>query len=81
MRYFPLFADLAGADVLVVGGGEAAARKVRLLRKARARITVVAETVTEELGGLAERGAIAILPRAFLPRDMALSNNPSPVAA
>jgi uroporphyrin-III C-methyltransferase / precorrin-2 dehydrogenase / sirohydrochlorin ferrochelatase len=70
MRYFPLFADLAEADVLVVGGGEAAARKVRLLRKASARITVVAATVTEELRGLAERGAIAVLPRAFLPRDL-----------
>src|SRR5215468_9854052 len=70
MRYFPLFADLAEADVLVVGGGEAAARKVRLLRKTSARITVVAETVTEELRGLAERGAIAILPRAFLSRDL-----------
>src|SRR5262245_15168449 len=70
MRYFPLFADLAGADVLVVGGGEAAARKVRLLRKTSARITVVAETVTEELRALAERGGIAILPRAFLPHDL-----------
>jgi len=70
MRYFPLFADLAEADVLVVGGGEAAARKVRLLRKTSARITVVAETVTEELHGLAERGAIAVLPRAFLARDL-----------
>jgi uroporphyrin-III C-methyltransferase/precorrin-2 dehydrogenase/sirohydrochlorin ferrochelatase len=70
MRYFPLFADLAGADVLIVGGGEAASRKVRLLRKTSARITVVAETVTAELRGLAERGAIAILPRAFLSRDL-----------
>src|SRR5687768_7293854 len=48
MRYFPIFADLQGADVLVVGGGEQAAQKVRLLRKTRARITVVAETVTDE---------------------------------
>jgi len=70
MRYFPLFADLAAADVLIVGGGEAASRKVRLLRKTSARITVVAATVTEELRGLAERGAIAILPRAFLSRDL-----------
>jgi uroporphyrin-III C-methyltransferase/precorrin-2 dehydrogenase/sirohydrochlorin ferrochelatase len=70
MRYFPIFADLAEADVLVVGGGEAAARKVRLLRKTSARITVVAETVTEELRGLAERGAIAVLSRAFLTRDL-----------
>ena len=33
MRYFPIFADLDNADVLVVGGGEQAAQKVRLLRK------------------------------------------------
>jgi uroporphyrin-III C-methyltransferase / precorrin-2 dehydrogenase / sirohydrochlorin ferrochelatase len=70
MRYFPLFADLAEADVLVAGGGEEAARKVRLLRKTRARITVVAETVSEELRELAERGAIAVLPRTFLARDL-----------
>ena len=33
MRYFPLFADLETAQVLVAGGGEQAAQKVRLLRK------------------------------------------------
>src|SRR5262245_9941754 len=70
MRYFPAFADLDEADVLVVGGGEAAARKVRLLSKTRARITVVAATLTQELRELAERGAIAVLPRAFLSRDL-----------
>src|SRR5262245_9613702 len=70
MRYFPLFAVLAAAAVRVVGGGDAAARKVRLISKTSARITVVAETLTEELRELAERGAIAVLPRAFLPRDL-----------
>ena len=49
MRYFPLFADLDAAGVLVAGGGEQAAQKVRLLRKTNARITVVAEAVTDEL--------------------------------
>ena len=70
MRYFPLFADLAKADVLVVGGGEPAARKVRLLRKTGARITVVAEAVIAELRELEQQGAICILPRAFLSRDL-----------
>ena len=65
MKYFPLFADLDGAGVLVAGGGEQAAQKVRLLRKTNARITVVAETVTDELRGLAQQGAITIVPRAF----------------
>jgi uroporphyrin-III C-methyltransferase / precorrin-2 dehydrogenase / sirohydrochlorin ferrochelatase len=70
MRYFPLFADLAQAHVLVVGGGEQATQKVRLLRKTSAHITVVAETVTDELRELGDQNAIWIIPRAFLARDL-----------
>jgi len=70
MKYFPLFADLENADVLVVGGGEQAAQKVRLLRKTEARVTVVAEAVTDELWQLGEQGAIWIVPRNFEARDV-----------
>ena len=49
MRYFPLFADLHGQRVLVVGGGEVAERKVRLLLEAGARVEVVAPDLTEWL--------------------------------
>ena len=45
MRYFPLFADLRGRRVLVVGGGEVAERKLRLLREAGARVDVVAREI------------------------------------
>jgi uroporphyrin-III C-methyltransferase/precorrin-2 dehydrogenase/sirohydrochlorin ferrochelatase len=70
MRYFPLFADLDGASVLVVGGGEQAAQKVRLLRKTSACITVVAETLSGELRALAEQQAIVLAPRAFEAEDL-----------
>ena len=70
MKYFPIFADLDAAGVLVAGGGEQAAQKVRLLRKTNARITVVAETVTGELRALAEQNAIAIVSRAFRAHDL-----------
>jgi uroporphyrin-III C-methyltransferase / precorrin-2 dehydrogenase / sirohydrochlorin ferrochelatase len=70
MRYFPLFADLDGADVVVAGGGEQAAQKVRLLLKTPARITVIAETVTDELKQLGEDGLIMILPRSFRADDL-----------
>jgi siroheme synthase-like protein len=42
MRYFPIFLDLAGKPVLLVGGGEVAARKFSLLSEARAVVTVTA---------------------------------------
>lgn len=56
MRYFPMFADLRGRRVLVVGGGEVAERKVRLLREAGARVALVAREIssadlTRSLGG------------------------------
>ena len=49
MRYFPLFYDLKNARVLVVGGGEEALRKIRLLLKTEAQIEVVAEDLHPEL--------------------------------
>lgn len=39
---YPVCLDLAGKSVLVVGGGTVAARKVRALQKAKAKVSVVA---------------------------------------
>ncbi len=49
MRYFPIFVDLKDRLVVVVGGGEEALRKVRLLLKTEARIAVIAARLHEEL--------------------------------
>ncbi|MCG8672473.1 MAG: NAD-binding protein, partial [Pseudomonadales bacterium] len=42
MDYFPLFLDLKGKPCLVVGGGDIAVRKATLLKRAGAKVTVVA---------------------------------------
>ena len=57
--YFPITLRLAGSRVLVVGGGEVAARKVRLLLRARPAISVVARELNDELAGLLAKGEIA----------------------
>ena len=49
MRYFPIFIDLQDRPVTVVGGGEEALRKIRLLAKTGARINVIAPELHEEL--------------------------------
>ena len=49
MRYFPIFYDLKDRDVVIVGGGEEALRKIRLLLKTEARINVVAPRFYGEL--------------------------------
>lgn len=49
MAYFPLFVDLEGRQVLVVGGGKIAMRRVRTLLEFGCEITVVSPEVFEEL--------------------------------
>lgn len=49
MRYFPIFFDLQDRKVIVVGGGEEAVRKIRLLLKTTAKIAVIAPEIHDEL--------------------------------
>ena len=71
MRYFPLFLDLKDKPVLLVGGGEVAARKVSLLVEAGARITVVAPQLGVELTEALARGALTHQAREFSDADVA----------
>ena len=49
MDYLPLFLQLRSQPVVVVGGGRVAVRKVELLLKCRARVTVVAPELRDGL--------------------------------
>ena len=53
MPLFPLFADLQGREVLVVGGGEVATRKIQALLRAGARVLVHARELAPALDALA----------------------------
>lgn len=68
MRYFPLFFDMKNRRVVVVGGGEAAAQKLRLLLKTEARIDVIAGELTDEITEYVENGRVKWLAKAFAPK-------------
>ncbi len=70
MNYFPVFFDLAGQKVLVVGGGEVALRKILMLDRTGASITVVAPEVAPELMARAASGAVKLAIREFAPEDL-----------
>lgn len=70
MDFLPIFLNLRGQPCLVVGGGEVAARKVALLRKAQGKVTVVAPALCEALAALAKKGEIVHHARAFVPTDV-----------
>ena len=65
MDYLPLFMQLRAQPVVVVGGGRIAVRKVELLRKSGAQITVVSPELREELQRLASSGEIRHIPERF----------------
>lgn len=68
MALYPLFADLDGREVLVVGGGEVAARKVAALLRAGARVRLHAQAVLHpDLVSALSEGRIARLGGDFDP--------------
>jgi uroporphyrin-III C-methyltransferase/precorrin-2 dehydrogenase/sirohydrochlorin ferrochelatase len=62
MRTFPIFVSFEGKSPLVVGGGELAAMKTRLLLKRAPTVDVAAGEVLTELAALAEAGLVSLLP-------------------
>jgi len=52
MQFLPLFFDLKNRSVLLVGGGEVALRKARLLCKAGARVSVCSPQINSDLEAL-----------------------------
>ena len=70
MNYFPVFFDLTGQKVLIVGGGEVALRKISLLERTGALITVVAPYITPELLDRAAAGNLNLVNREFSPDDL-----------
>lgn len=70
MDTVPLFVDLRGKACLVVGGGEVAFRKVSLLLRAQASVTVIAPEIHASLQALQPLSEMSIRQRPFEPSDL-----------
>ncbi|OJH85616.1 siroheme synthase CysG [Serratia marcescens] len=70
MDYLPIFADLKQRPVLVVGGGDVAARKVSLLQRAGAEIRIVAQSLSPELEQQRQQGRVLWLGKTFDPQQL-----------
>lgn len=71
MDYFPLFLKLKDQPCLVVGGGEIAARKIELLGRAGARLTVVSESFGESVLNLHAQLHLSLIQKRFDDEDLA----------
>lgn len=70
MEFLPLFHNLRGRLVLVVGGGEVALRKARLLAEAGGRLRLVAPSIEDALVELVEQGGGELRMRSYESGDL-----------
>ena len=70
MNHLPLFLEVKDRRVLVVGGGQAASRRVELALKAGSRVLAVAEDLCPALEELTARDSVTLKARKFSPGDL-----------
>lgn len=70
MGFVPIFMDVAGLPIAVIGGNELAEERVRTLLEAGARVTVISPTLTRPLVRLATGGQVRHLARPVIAGDL-----------
>ena len=68
--YYPIFMDMEGADVLVVGGGAVAHRKIEALLECGARVRVVGRKLHPGLERLLAGGRLRLIGAEFRPSHL-----------
>ena len=68
--FFPIFVDLTGKRILVVGAGKIAGRRIRTLLPFGPALTVVAPEPSGEVEDLAREGRLTLLRRPFEEADL-----------
>jgi uroporphyrin-III C-methyltransferase/precorrin-2 dehydrogenase/sirohydrochlorin ferrochelatase len=70
MDYFPIFLNLKQQPCLVVGAGEVAARKISLLFRAGANITVIADNISDTVLEMQNSHYLHIVKKTFAASDL-----------
>ncbi|MGD2116855.1 MAG: siroheme synthase CysG [Chromatiales bacterium] len=70
MKFLPIFLDLHGRTCLVVGGGNVATRKVKLLLRAGAGVRLISPRICEGMQSLLEKNSIEYLQREYQQDDI-----------
>ena len=70
MNYLPIFLHLRNAPCLVTGGGDIAYRKIKMLLKTGARVTVVAKSANAKIRALAAKKALTLIEDTFVPEQI-----------
>ena len=70
MDYLPIFVTLEKQPCLVIGGGEIAVRKISLLLKAGAIVTVITEKISPLLTDLSNQNTLSIIQKSFCETDI-----------
>ncbi len=69
-NYFPIFCNLEGKRVVVVGGGIVAKRKIELLLPTGAQIVVITQEALDEIKEMAQKGLIELFERRYSNGDL-----------
>ncbi|MFH1804714.1 MAG: NAD(P)-dependent oxidoreductase [Pseudomonadota bacterium] len=64
--YFPAFIHVTGKKIIVLGGGDVAAGKLRLLCRSQAKITVIADELCPDIAAMRDRRDIHWEPGPFI---------------
>jgi siroheme synthase-like protein len=70
MTFYPVFLDLSGKQIIVVGGGEVAERKVQGLLETNGVVKIISPHLTPALRKLYQSGKVTVVERPFEAGDL-----------
>jgi siroheme synthase-like protein len=68
--YYPIYLDIEGRNVVIIGGGNVCARKAETMMNYGARVTIVSPDFTDEIEGWAREGCLALRRKRYETSDL-----------